>query len=71
MSMPQRRPKNPNPRKGEEHYRAKLTQTQVDTIFWAHDDGVSTRELARRYGVSQSCIARILTGRNWRLGEAE
>ena len=67
MTCPQRAPKNPSPARGEAHYRAKLTQTQVDFIFWAHEDGVSTRELARRYGVSQSCIARILTGRNWRL----
>ena len=50
--------------RGERHGNAKLTQADVDgmrTLF-----GVETnRRLARKYGVSEQCVALIRKGINW------
>lgn len=51
--------------KGSKHYRAKLNEADVRLIIELHPD-VSTRQLARKFEVSQSAIARILTARNWK-----
>jgi ribosome-binding protein aMBF1 (putative translation factor) len=64
--MPQRAPKRPNPRRGEAHYRAKLTEADVRLIIEAREAGISTRKLAEKFEVSQSAIARIVSARNWR-----
>lgn len=62
-----RAPINPNPRRGEEHYRAKLTQDDVTLIMECHEQGLSTRVLAEKFDVSQSTVAKIVSGRSWRL----
>ena len=67
--MKSRAPKNPNPVRGEKHYRAKLTEQDVSLILELHPE-VSTRQLAKKFEVSQSAIAHILTTRNWRLSGA-
>jgi DNA invertase Pin-like site-specific DNA recombinase len=64
--MKSRAPKHPNPPRGEAHYLAKLTAADVQLIFDAHQAGISTRALAAKFEVSQSTVARILTGRSWR-----
>lgn len=56
---------HPNPVKGSNHYRAKLTEHDVLLIIDLHPE-VSTRKLAEKFDVSQSAIARILTARNWK-----
>ncbi len=51
-------------RLGEDHQRAKLTNTQVDAIIEAYDTGVvSYASLARTYEVSKSTIRDIVKGR--------
>ena len=65
-TCPQRAPKNPNPVCGERHYRAKLTETDARLILEAHASGLSTRVLADKFDVSQSCVARLVSARNWK-----
>lgn len=43
--------------------RAKLDYTKVVAI---RNSSLSTRALARQYGVSQATIQRVKTGENWR-----
>lgn len=50
-------------RRGERHYKTRLTQQQVNEIRASSDRGV---DLAQRYGVSQQSISDIRTGRRWR-----
>lgn len=52
-----------NPLRGEASPRARLTTAQVTAIRGA--EGISQRQLAVAYGVSQGHISRIRTGRNW------
>lgn len=59
-------PINPNPVRGERHYRAKLTEDDARLILRAHEDGLSTRVLAAKFDVSQSAIARLVSARNWK-----
>ena len=44
---------------------AKLTQTQVLEIVRLANDGISQRELARRYGMNRHNIGAIVRGRAW------
>ena len=50
---------------GERCNGAKLTDPQIFEIRSAHAAGVSQPELAKRYGVVQSNISRIVNGRTW------
>ena len=50
---------------GERISGAKLTRDKVRRIFSAYQSGVSTRKLAKEYGVSQTSIARICVGKTW------
>lgn len=53
-------------RRGEHHYRAKLTEADVIAIRHAHAAGdQSFKGLARRYGVADLTIARIIKRRGW------
>jgi DNA-binding transcriptional regulator YiaG len=49
--------------RGEEHPQAKLTEDQVRAI--RATTGVSKRALARRYGVADSTIRKIIDRRKW------
>ncbi len=52
--------------RGEEHGRAKLTWEQVQEIRKLYAEGkMSQRELAKKFGVSQTTIFRICHGKNW------
>lgn len=52
--------------RGEAHPRAKLTREIVDEIRRAATEGVSMRELARRYGIARPHVKRIICGVAWR-----
>lgn len=50
--------------KGSKNFSAKLTEAQVREIL---DDKVSTlAALGKRYGVDQSCIWQIKSGKAWK-----
>lgn len=53
----------PNPVRGEQHYRARLNQAKVDAI--RASDKTDT-ELAREHGVDRSTIRSARTGKSWR-----
>ena len=48
---------------GERNYHAKLTKTQVEAI---RSDPRLQQEIALQYGISQSAVSRIKSGRTWR-----
>ena len=50
---------------GEEHVDAKLTTNDVRAIRRGLAAGTYQRELAATYGVSESSVSRIKTGRSW------
>jgi DNA-binding transcriptional regulator YiaG len=52
-------------RRGTAHHSAKLTEDNVRSIRRLLAEGVSQRELAREYGVSQTAIRYVKQGRNW------
>jgi hypothetical protein len=52
--------------RGERAGGVKLTEEQVITIRWLHDNGLTLRALAAMYGVSYSNIGRITTRDTWR-----
>jgi hypothetical protein len=55
--------------KGEQIKQHKLTEEQVcevRSLYRPRQRGLTQRELATRYGVSQSAISLVITGRNWR-----
>jgi hypothetical protein len=56
---------------GAKHHRAKLTESQVREarLIWASYSGTKT-SLARKYGVTQSTMSRILNEKGWRLLES-
>lgn len=57
---PERRPR------GERNGMATLLQSDVDDIRGAYArGGVTQRELAERYGVRQTAISRIISGKRW------
>jgi hypothetical protein len=49
--------------KGEHHHKAKLTETQVLTIF---RDPRSHHAIARDYGIHHTGVSEIKTGKTWR-----
>lgn len=53
-------------RKGEKNLNHKLTAEQVKKIREFHGKGVSQQALARRYGVSQNAIFRIVHDLTWK-----
>lgn len=62
--QPGRRDPRPGRRCGQRHPLAILTDAQVEQAIEAHEaGGVSIRELARRFGVSKSCIGDAVSGR--------
>ena len=52
--------------KGEKHFKHKLTENQVAEIRAARDK-ISQRELANKYGVSQTLIYSIQTNKCWKM----
>ena len=52
---------------GENHHNSRLTWAQVDAIRAAYEPGVvTTRQLGQKYGVSNTTIKNILTGKVWK-----
>ena len=51
-----------NPRKGDNHPHAKITEAQVEEIKMLLESGISNKEIAERYGVSVSHIRNIKYG---------
>lgn len=51
--------------RGEENGNAKLTEAGVRTIREGAAGGITQRELARRFGVTQAAISSIVRRRNW------
>lgn len=51
--------------RGERFYAAKITEEQARTMFVLRSAGLTNREIARRYGVGQPHVSRILTGKRW------
>jgi hypothetical protein len=58
--------KNPNPRRGERHYRAKLKTQDVNTIRSGRKAGKTLDELARQFNVSKALICKVARNRLWR-----
>jgi hypothetical protein len=53
------------PVKGEKHGRSKITRACVERIKYGHQ-GVSQKEIARIYGITQSQVSRVRSGRLWK-----
>ena len=54
------------PKRGDEHYKSKLTNDQVLEIYNELKEGTSSqKELAQKYKVGISTIGHIKTGRQW------
>lgn len=51
--------------RGEQSPKAKLTESQVRQIRRLSARGRTGAELARRFGVSESCTSNIIAGRSW------
>lgn len=51
---------------GEDHPKSKLTNEQVKQIKTMHANGLSDRKIARQFGVVQTTISAIVTGRSWK-----
>ena len=56
---------NNTPRR-QRNYNTKLNETQVLEIRALADEGVSLRDIAKRYDVCHVTIRDILTGRTWK-----
>ena len=55
-----------NPVRGQRNSHAKLTAAQVSEIRMVHENERCTQvELAKRYGVNQSSISRIINRKRW------
>jgi hypothetical protein len=54
-----------NPRRGEAHHQAKLTEDAVLSIRELSRNGVPRAELAARFGVAQSGISKITLRQTW------
>ena len=48
-------------RVGETHHRAKLTERDIDLIFYLHKEKMKPSMIAEKFGVSKSTIHNILT----------
>jgi len=51
---------------GETNKEAKLTESQVENIKKLLEDKIPQSAIAEQFGVTQSCISLIATGKNWR-----
>jgi hypothetical protein len=51
--------------KGEKHYASKLTRACAELIKYGHK-GISQKEVANIYGVSQILISQIRSGKKWK-----
>jgi len=52
------------PIKGEKHGRSKLTRACVERIKYGHQ-GMTQKEIAKIYGITQTQVSRIRLGRLW------
>lgn len=50
---------------GEKAKSAKLTEAKVIEIYDRHDAGHSERKIGKEFGVSNTAVRHIITGRNW------
>ena len=55
-----------NPRKGESHPAAKLSDEMVKELHAYRSSGHTTRDTASRFGVSQAAVIHIGKGRTWK-----
>lgn len=51
--------------RGQDHPRTVFTDTDILTLRDTYTAGVSSEELAQRYGISRSQTCRIIGGRSW------
>jgi predicted XRE-type DNA-binding protein len=58
---------------GEGSASSKLTQSQVDEIrgLWVSDPQITQRAIARRFGMSDSAISAIVSGKTWVTAETK
>ncbi len=52
--------------KGESHFRARLTESQVLEIRGKHESGIGYPTLAKEYRVGKTTIEDIVTGKTWK-----
>jgi DNA invertase Pin-like site-specific DNA recombinase len=52
--------------RGETHHKAKLTEEDIPMIRQLHKEGMSTRELARKFDVTQRAIYQVVAFISWR-----
>ena len=52
--------------RGEGHHKSKLTDADVRMIRELHGSGLSTRQLAAKYEVSQRAIYQVVAWISWR-----
>jgi hypothetical protein len=60
----------PRPHVGENQHQAKLTAAAARAIFQRAAKGENQRAIAAAYGINQSVVSKILTGRAWRAATA-
>lgn len=65
ISKGRARYKQPPQKKGSENGASKLSDEQVKEIKIFLEKGLTSRKLARQYGVSKTTILRIKNGNNW------
>tara|TARA_R110002012_G_scaffold33595_3_gene98194 strand:+ start:1140 stop:1346 length:207 start_codon:yes stop_codon:yes gene_type:complete len=53
-------------KKGEDHHRAKLVEWQIKEIKNLLNTGENQYKIAEMYGVSQTSINNIKTGKRWK-----
>jgi hypothetical protein len=51
------------PKFGEQHYRATISDTDIDMMKNLHKKGAKQIDLAKQFGVSRACICNILNGK--------
>jgi hypothetical protein len=51
---------------GENHNRAKLTESQVREIIRLNKSGIGALRISRMFHVCKATVSHILTGRNWK-----
>lgn len=57
---------NINPNHGAKNGRAKLTEADIDRIHQLRAEGLSQQKIADQFGVNQTLISGILSGKFWR-----
>lgn len=51
---------------GEKHHKAKLKEADVIEIRQLYDQGLTQKEIARRYNIGRTAIAKIIGKQNWK-----